>query len=114
MIIIAFSNKTSQFIPNILCRKLKHVAPIVPHNNKLIMYQFVKRGCVEKINLRVRDIKILGAHGWKFVYIDGITPPHNFNPYTARTCVDLSKRAIGIRDWRIKTPQRLYKALSHD
>lgn len=114
MIIIAFSNKTSRLIPNILCRKLKHVAPIVPHNNKLIMYQFVKRGYVEKITLRVRDMKILGAHGWTFAYIDGITPPHDFNPYAAHTCVDLSKRAIGMRNWRIQTPLGLYKALRHN
>lgn len=112
MVIIAFSNKTSRLIPNLLCRDMKHAAPIVPHSNKLVMYQFVKRGRVEKITLRMRDIKILGAHGWTFVYIDGATPPHKFNPYAARTCVDLSKRAIGVRDWRIQTPRGLYKRLT--
>ena len=111
MIIIAFSNKTSKTIPNVVCRKLKHTAPIVPHNDKLIMYQFISYGRVEKIPLRMRDIQILKAHGWKFIYIDGIRLPYEFNPYTACTCVDLAKRAIGIRNWRIQTPLGLYKEL---
>lgn len=113
MIIIAFSNKTSKFIPNLLCRKLKHVAPIVPHGDRLIMYQFVSYGRVEKIVLRMRDIQILKAHGWNFIYIDGIRLPYEFNPYTAHTCVDLSKRAIGIKRWRIQTPLGLYKELTN-
>lgn len=111
MIIIAFSNKTSKVIPNILCRKLKHVAPIVPHNDTLVMYQFIKRGCTEKIVLQIRDIKILQAHGWRFIYMNGVTTPHDFNPYVAYSCVDLTKRAIGIRNWRIQTPLGLFKML---
>lgn len=112
MIIIAFSNKTSKFIPNILCRKYKHVAPIVPRDNELIMYQFVAPGRIEKIKLHMRDIKILKIHGWDFIYIDGITPPHDFYPYCAKTCVDLTKRAIGIQNWRIQTPLGLFKELN--
>ena len=111
MIIIAFSNKTSKTVPNILCHRFKHVAPIVPYDDKLIMYQFVTRKRIEKIVLRMRDIRILRTHGWEFIYIDGIVPPYDFNPYDARTCVDLSKRAIGMRKWRIQTPLRLYKEL---
>lgn len=111
MIIIAFSNKTSKILPNILCRRLKHVAPIVPRDDKLILFQFVKRGHVEKMVLHMRDIKILKTHGWKFVYIDGAAVPTDFNPYTTYSCVDLTKRAIGIRDWRIQTPWALYKNL---
>ncbi len=111
MIIIAFSNKTSKFIPNVLCRHFKHVAPIVPRDDKLILFQFVKRGHVEKIVLQLRDIQILQARGWKFIYIDGTAVPTDFNPYVARTCVDLTKRAIGIRNWCIQTPLALYKNL---
>ena len=111
MIIIAFSNKTSKTIPNLLCNRFKHVAPIVPHEDKLIMYQFITRKRVEKIVLRMRDIRILRAHGWDFIYINGIIPPCDFNPYDAHTCVDLSKRAIGMRKWRIQTPLSLYKEL---
>lgn len=112
MIIIAFSNKTSRTVPNILCRRFKHVAPIVPHGNKLIMYQFVSYGHVEKIILRMRDIQILKAHGWFFIYIDGALPPYDFAPYLARTCVDLTKRAINMNNWRIQTPLGLYKKLT--
>lgn len=114
MIIIAFSNKTSKIIPNILCRRLKHVAPIVPRDDKLILFQFIKRGHIEKVVLQMRDIKILRAHGWEFIYIDGATVPPNFNPYTAYSCVDLTKRAIGVHDWRIQTPHGLYKRLTRN
>ena len=37
MIIIAFSNKTSKIFPRIFCGKLKHVAPIIINNNRMIM-----------------------------------------------------------------------------
>lgn len=111
MIIIAFSNRTSKFIPNILCKKFKHVAPIVPRDNTLIMYQFVRHGHIEQIKLHMRDIKVLKAHGWDFLYMDGASLPHDFNPYRARTCVDLTKRAIGLKDWHIQTPLALYKNL---
>ena len=112
MIIIAFSNKTSKVIPHILCRKYKHVAPIVPSGNELTMYQFVNYRHVEKIKLNMRDIKILKAHGWEFIYINGIALPHDFNPYHTRTCVDLTKRAIGLKNLRIQTPSALYKNLT--
>lgn len=113
MIIIAFSNKTSKIIPQLLCCKLKHVAPIVPCDNKLIMYQFVSPVHTEKIVLQMRDIKILQSHGWKFVYIDGAAMPHDFDSYSAYSCVDLTKHALGIKNWRIQTPCALYKNLSN-
>ena len=109
MIIIAFSNKTSLCLPRVICRKLKHAAPIVPDGTELVMDQFVRRGYVKKIRLRFRDIKILNAHGWKFVYVDGATISSDFNYDNAWSCVDLSKRALNIQNWRIQTPLALYK-----
>ena len=64
MIIIAFSNKTSKKFAQLVCRKFKHVAPIIPDGRFLIMYQFVRPGYVEKIKLGTRDLKILKAHGF--------------------------------------------------
>lgn len=111
MIIIAFSNKTSKILPKLICRKYKHVAPIIPDGKGLVMYQFVRRGDVEKIEIQTRDLKILKSHGWDFIYIHGAKIPHDFNPNNAITCVDLSKRIIGLKKIYIQTPLALYKEL---
>ena len=111
MIIIAFSNKTSKKFAQLVCRKFKHVAPIIPDGRFLIMYQFVRPGYVEKIKLSARDLKILKAHGWQFIYINGIDVPYDFNMRTAYSCVDLAKRAINMHNIFVQTPLALYKRL---
>lgn len=111
MIIIAFSGKTSKLLPQIFCSHFRHCAPIVPHGNKLIMYQFTTRNNIATIELKNRDIAILRAHGWQFVYIP-TDIQHDFNPERAYSCVDLSKRAIGINNLFIQTPYALYKYIA--
>lgn len=111
MIILAFSRKTSKKIPQIICRKYKHVAPIVPNGKVLVLYQFIRPGHIEKITLYARDLKILNANGWDFVYIDGISIPHDFNVNNAITCVDLSKRIIKMKNAFVQTPWGLYKKI---
>ena len=110
MIIIAFSENTSKILPRILCHHFRHCAPIICNKNDLVMYQFIRRNNIAKIHLRPRDIAILRAHGWKFIYTSpytqtcqGFTPPYS--------CVDLSKRALGIKSIFIQTPYALYKYL---
>ncbi len=111
MIIIAFSNKTSKILPKIFCQKFKHCAPIaVNKNGQLIMYQFVRQGNIAQIKIRMRDIKILGQYGWKFIYMP-CALPRGFNGRGARTCVGLCKRAIGIKNVTIQTPDALHKYL---
>lgn len=110
MIILAFSNKTSKVLPRILCRKMKHVALIDATENQMTMYQFIRAGKIAKIQINMRDIKILGMHGWKFIYMRG-NIPHDFNPHGAITCVQVAKHAIGMRRWNIQTPYALYKTL---
>ena len=110
MIIIAFSDKTSKVLPRLMCRKFKHVAPIAVHNDKLIMYQFVRRNICVKVHLRMKDIKILNKNGWRFIYLTGNIPP-DFNVQNVRTCVALAKRAIRLNKWHIQTPNALYKYL---
>ncbi|MBE6461240.1 MAG: hypothetical protein E7006_00130 [Alphaproteobacteria bacterium] len=110
MIIIAFSNKTSKILPRLLCRNFRHVAPINVTENNMIMYQFVRPKIIKKISLNMRDIHILGMYGWKFIYING-NIPHDFNPCNAKTCVQLTKRAIKLHNWRIQTPYALYNIL---
>lgn len=112
MIIIAFSDKTSKILPRLLCRGMKHTAPIVVYSDKLIMHQFVKYGVTEQIELNMRDLQILKKHGWRFVYLTG-NISHEFYAKKVHTCVQLSKQAIGIKNWRIQTPNALYTYMLH-
>lgn len=114
MIIFAFSNKTSKKIPQIICKKYKHVAPIVTKGDKLTMYQFIKYGHVEIINLRSRDLKILQSHGWKFIYLTDASQPDDFNLHNAITCVHMAKKIIKMQNIFIQTPLALYKKLKND
>ena len=107
MIIIAFSSKTSKILPRIFCRRLRHCAPILRVGNKLVMYQFTSMHHISTIELHNRDIAILRAHGWRFIYVP-TDVPHDFNPMSAYSCVDLSKRALGIQNLFIQTPYKLY------
>ena len=111
MIIIAFSSKTSKILPRIFCHYFRHCAPIFRKDNKLVMYQFTHMHNISEIELQDRDITILRAHGWCFVYVP-MDIPHDFNPITAYSCVDLSKRALSIRNLFIQTPYDLYKYIA--
>ena len=110
MIIITFCNKTSKLLPRLLCKNLKHTAPIGVYQDKLVLYQFVKSGVTEKIHLNMRDLQILQQHGWRFIYLTG-NLPYDFCNKKVHTCVQLSKAAIGIKNLRIQTPNSLYKYL---
>ncbi len=110
MIIIAFSDKTSKILPRIFCGKLKHVAPIVVRGDKMMLYQFVRYGNIVKIPLLARDIEILKAHGWRFVYLQRALPwPIDFR--RTYTCVQLAKSMIGMHNIFIQTPGALYRKL---
>ncbi|MBR2286131.1 MAG: hypothetical protein IJ866_01600 [Alphaproteobacteria bacterium] len=111
MIIIAFSPNTSKVLPRLLCRRFRHTAPIFQTGKKLIMYQFVRYGHIEKIYLTTRDISILRAHGWQFVYVP-IDAPSDFHTHHAHSCVGLSKCALGLRARFIQTPLGLYRYLN--
>ena len=113
MIIIAFSDKTSKILPRVLCRGLKHTAPIGVYQDKLIMYQFISTKQIKQIHLNMRDLQILQQHGWRFIYLTGDLA-YNFNNTNAKTCVQLSKHAIGIKNIYIQTPNSLYKYLLSD
>ncbi|MBR4475362.1 MAG: hypothetical protein IKP05_01620 [Alphaproteobacteria bacterium] len=112
MIIIAFSENTSKILPRILCRRFRHCAPIICNRNNLIMYQFIRHNKIEQINLRTRDIAILRAYGWRFVYIPSDIQLHTNYLLNAYSCVDLSKRTIGMKSVFIQTPNALYKYLT--
>lgn len=110
MIIIAFAPKTSKKIPQIICSRFKHVAPIILNNKKMSLLQFAGKHNIQHINLKMRDIKILKKHGWKFIFTSN-NIPQNFIPDRAWSCVDLTKRALNIKNIFIQTPNALYKYL---
>lgn len=113
MVILAFSNKTSKILPRIFCHRFRHCAPIFRAGNELVMYQFINKHNITEIYLQNRDIAILRAHGWKFIYIP-IDTLQNFDAMHAYSCVDLSKRAIGINNIFIQTPYALYKHVASE
>lgn len=113
MIIIAFSAKTSKILPRIFCRGFRHCAPIVPTTNdsgELIMYQFVRPGNIAKITLHLRDIQILAAYGWQFVYLPIDAP--DMTVVNAWSCVALSKYVLKIHNPMLLTPNALHRFLT--
>lgn len=110
MIIIAFSEKTSKILPRIVCRKFKHVAPIICKGEYLVMLQFVRPGVIEKIKLNNRDLSVLARFGWVFVYLP-IELPNDFSTCNIWSCVGLAKRATAIHAPIIQTPDALYKMI---
>ena len=113
MIIIGFCKKTSKIIPKILCRKFKHVAPIVKKGNHLEMWQFIRKNHIYTIPLKMRDLNILTRYGWEFIAVE--IPVFEVSDITAVcTCVGMTKHFVGIKNWRIQTPNALYKKLISD
>lgn len=110
MIIIAFSDKTSKLLPRIFCKKIKHVAPIIVKDKDMFLYQFISKNRYDKIPLQMRDLKVLGANGWKFIYLP-ISAVNGFEKIHAITCVQFTKNAIGIKNRYIQTPNGLYEHL---
>ena len=111
MIIVAFSDKTSKILPQLICKKYKHVAPIIPSKNSLIMFQFVRPGHIKQIKLNTRDLKILELNGWDLIYIDSVAPIHEIKLNSTTTCVNMSKKMLRIRTVFIQTPFAFYKKL---
>lgn len=110
MIIIAFSDKTSKILPHILCGKLKHCAPIEIKQDYMILHQFISHKNITKIKINMRDIKILMAHGWRFVYLPRDLS-HDLYSYRSMTCVQFCKHAIGMKNIFIQTPNALFKEI---
>lgn len=110
MVIIAFATNSSKFLPNVLCKNFKHCAVIVPNGPDFTMYQFISPRNIVQIHLQSRDIKLLGNHGWRFVYVPCELP----RPFPPRTlsCVNMAKYAIRLHAPFIITPDALYKVLN--
>lgn len=108
MIIIVFSKKTSKIFPKIFCKKYKHCAPIIKKANQYVLIQFVKYKHIRYITLTNRDLLLLHNAGWDFIQIQN-KPNNDF--HSAKTCVSMTKRIIGLHAPFIQTPYALYKKL---
>ena len=109
MVIIAFAPKSSKILPNLFCTRFKHCAVLVKTKNEFLLYQFVSRGHIDIIKIKSRDITMLGAHGWRFVYVP-CNLPARF-PIKTWTCVNLAKYAIHLHAPTVQTPDRLYQKI---
>ena len=110
MVIIAFAPTSSKILPNLFCKHFKHCAVLARDKNGFIMYQFSSHKNIAEIFIHSRDIRILGEYGWRFIYMPCEINPY-FNPGDAWTCVNMAKRAIGMRAPFVQTPDALYKKL---
>lgn len=114
MIIIGFSRKTSKILPRFFCKFFVHVAPILVCEAGLEMWQFIRINKLEKIPLKWRDLDILSRYGWVFVIWDNDCAVNYINRRCVISCVQLTKNILGLKNWRIQTPDALYRVLSRE
>ena len=113
MIFIGFSVVSHKLSAKILCKHFRHCAPIIINNGKCVMYQFVDKNNIAKIPLKLRDIKILEHHGWKFIKYDGKFARTDVLKQKGIiiTCVQFTKHFCGINKKTIQTPDALFRFL---
>lgn len=111
IIYIGFSTKTHKIFARIFCRHFKHCAPVVITKNKCEIYQFTRVNNINVIPIKKRDIKILTAHGWRFVKYNIKYIPRNAIHIHALSCVQFTKKFCGIKKATIQTPDSLLKHL---
>jgi hypothetical protein len=119
--IIGFSEKTSKILPKIFCKKFCHCAVIIEckvQNAKCkYIFMHVVKNKIHTLTLSARDLKILEKHGWTFLHIN---LKKEKNIYTlcsityALSCVGFTKRALGIHNPFIWTPDQLYKLIMNN
>ncbi len=112
MIYIGFSTKTNKLCAKILCKKYRHVAPILITKNKCIMYQFVRFNKVVLIPIKKRDLTVLQQYGWKFVKYACKFAPECAIKSKPINCVQFTKRACGIKNIKIQMPDSLLKHIT--
>ena len=112
MIYIGFSKRTHRLYARILCRNFRHVAPILITKQKCILYQFIKPHKIALIRIKKSDLPLLTAYGWKFVEYKCKFSPTRALKTNPANCVQWTKRACGIKNMFILTPDDLFKYLT--
>ena len=111
--IIAFTNKTSKIIPRIFCRRFRHCCVIFDAGRQKILVQIGIDG-VRLIPVSPAAVARMQRNGWTMVEIKNNPdrPTINRIPHiNILTCVGFAKRAAGIRNPFIWTPDGLYKQI---
>jgi hypothetical protein len=76
------------------------------------MYQFVRFNKIVLIPIKKRDLTVLQQYGWKFVkYACKFAPEHAIKTKPIN-CVQFTKRACGIKNITILTPDALLKYIT--
>ena len=112
MIYIGFSTHTHRLYARIFCKTFKHCAPVVVIGNKCSLYQFVNKNHIQKININIRDLKILEHYDWTFIKYNSKNAPRNAETIPAITCVQFTKKFCCINKKRILTPDDLFRYLN--
>ena len=122
-LIIAFTEKTTKFLPRIFCRRFRHCCVLFPFaGNKYALVQIGIDG-VRVIPVDARAIRRLERAGWVIVrsksagqraQVKRCDVMHQCPVPSAQflTCVGFAKRTLGIRDPFIWTPDGLYRHLT--
>ena len=109
MLYIGFSIYSHKVHSQMFCRKYKHCAPVVINGDNVVIYQFVHVNKISKIIIKKEDLNILKKHGWKFVKY---SKQSNINKAHGFTCVQFTKRACGIKNIKIQTPDALLRYIT--
>ena len=112
MIYISFSQQSNKILPNMICNKYKHCAPVVIKRNKCFMYQFTSQRNICIICLNKKDLQILKQYGWVFVKYNNKINLQNCLYTKSLTCVQFTKKFCNIKKLKIQTPDSLLKYIS--
>ena len=112
--IIGFTNKTSKILPQIFCRNFRHCVVLFP--TRIRTSHYLAQVGVDGIRLIRIDslgIKKLQSAGWIFINPgkQPVKSKYYLPTINLLTCVGFAKRALGIRNPFIWTPDQLYRYL---
>ena len=111
-LIIAFTTSTTKLWPRIFCRHFRHCCVLFPETrDRFILVQIGSDG-VRAMRVDARGLHRMKKNGWVLVKVKMVK---NFGPrflaFNFLSCVGFAKRAIGMRNPFIWTPDQLYKKM---
>lgn len=108
-IVVAFTHNSNKKTARVFCRRFRHCCVLFPAGNGGFTLVQIGLNGVRLIPVGPREIKIMKKQGWKFAKTQ-IKPCESYS-FNFLTCVGFAKRALGIRNLFIWTPDQLYNKL---
>ena len=102
-IFIGFTTKTSAILPRFFCMLFRHCVIITDG----VLIQVGYDG-VRAFRVGSREIKKLERAGWVFLELRVESGELKYNAFQFLTCVGFAKRALGIQNPFIWTPDQLF------